>query len=198
MSLFPSAAHLISWACICPRNDDSAGKRRSNRVRKGANWLKTTLVQCAFAAVKKKGSYLQAQFHRIKARRGPKKAIMAIVASILTAIYHMLKDGTMYQDLGCNHFKRRSTEQQKKRLVKRLSELGYAVELKPLAALSLWHGRVVVARSYRVCGPVLPGKFRPSSPPDLVRPAAHESLFYTSALDWIFLLNFLLSYKFHL
>ena len=134
MSRFPSAAHLISWACICPRNDESAGKRRSNRVRKGANWLKTTLVQCAFAAVKKKGSYLQAQFHRIKARRGPKKAIMAIVASILTAIYHMLKDGTVYHDLGCDHFKRHSTDQQKKRLVKRLSELGYAVELKPLTA----------------------------------------------------------------
>jgi hypothetical protein len=85
-----------------------AGKRRSNRQRKGANWLKTTLVQCALAAAKKKGSYLQAQFHRIKARRGPKKAIMAVVASILTAIYHMLKDGTMYHDLGCDHFKRQA------------------------------------------------------------------------------------------
>ena len=134
MSRFPSAPHLISWACICPRNDESAGKRRSNRQRKGATWLKTTLVQCGWAAVKKKGSYLQAQFHRIKARRGPKKAIMAVVASILTAIYHMLKDGTMYQDLGCDHFKRRSTDQQKKRLVKRLADLGYTVELKPLAA----------------------------------------------------------------
>ena len=134
MSRFPSAAHLISWACICPRNDESAGKRRSNRQRKGANWLKTTLVQCALAAVKKKGSYLQAQFHRIKARRGPKKAIMAVVASILTAIYHMLKDGTMYRDLGCDHFKRQSTDQQKQRLVKRLADLGYAAELKPLPA----------------------------------------------------------------
>jgi transposase len=108
MSRFPSAAHLISWACICPRNDESAGKRRSNRQRKGGNWLKTTVVQCALAAARKKGSYLQAQFYRIKARRGPKKAIMAVVASILTAIYHMLKDGTMYQDLGCDHFKRHS------------------------------------------------------------------------------------------
>ena len=134
MSRFPSAAHLISWACICPRNDESAGKRRSNRMRKGANWLKTTMVQCALAAAKKKGSYLQAQFHRIKARRGPKKAIMAVVASILTAIYHMLKDGTMYHDLGCDHFKRHSTDQRKKRLVKGLADLGYAVELKPLAA----------------------------------------------------------------
>ena len=134
MSRFPSDAHLISWAGICPRNDESAGKRRSNRLRKGAPWLKTTLVQCAWAAVKKKDSYLQAQFYRIKARRGPKKAIMAVAASILTAIYHMLKDGTTYKDLGRNHFDRRSTDQQKNRLVKRLTELGYAVEIKPLAA----------------------------------------------------------------
>jgi transposase len=91
MSRFASAAHLLSWACICPRSDESAGKRRSNRVRKGGTWLKTTLVQCAWAAVRKKDSYLQAQFYRIKARRGPKKAIMAVAASILTAIYHMLQ-----------------------------------------------------------------------------------------------------------
>ena len=109
-------------------------RRRSNRLRKGAPWLKTTLVQCAWAAVKKKDSYLQAQFYRIKARRGPKKAIMAVAASILTAIYHMLKHGTMYKDLGRNHFDRRSTDKQKQRLVKRLAELGYAVEIKPLAA----------------------------------------------------------------
>ena len=134
MSRFPSDAHLISWAGICPRNDESAGKRRSNRVRQGSTWLKTTMVQCAWAAVKKKDSYLQAQFYRIKARRGPKKAIMAVVASILTAIYHMLKDGTMYKDLGCNHFNRRSTDQQKKSLIKRLADLGYTVEIKPLAA----------------------------------------------------------------
>ena len=133
MSRFPSAAHLISWACLCPRNDESAGKRRSNRVRKGAVWLKTTMVQCAWAAVKKKDSYLQAQFFRIRARRGNKKAILAVAASMLTAIYHMLKDGTMYQDLGRNYFDRRSTAQQKKRLVKRLADLGYAVELIPLA-----------------------------------------------------------------
>jgi len=136
MSRFPSDAHLISWACICPRNDESAGKRRSNRLRKGGTWLKTTLVQCAWAAVKKKDSYLQAQFYRIKARRGPKKAIMAVVASILTAIYHMLKDGTMYKDLGCNHFNRRSTDQQKTHLIKRLADLGYTVEIKPVVAMA--------------------------------------------------------------
>jgi hypothetical protein len=88
--------------------------------------------------VKKKDTYLQAQFYRIKARRGPKKAIMAVVASILTAIYHMLKDGTMYKDLGRNHFERRSTDQQKKRLIKRLADLGYAVEIKPLTACAVF------------------------------------------------------------
>lgn len=134
MTRFASDAHLISWACICPRNDESAGKRRSSRIRKGAPWLKTTLVQCAWAAARTKGSYLQAQFHRIRARRGAKKAIVAVAASILTAIYHMLKDGTMYQDLGPNHFQYRDKERQKRRLLQRLADLGFAMELVPLTA----------------------------------------------------------------
>jgi transposase len=132
MSRFGSDANLVSWACICPRSEESAGKRRSTRIRKGSPWLKTTLVQCAWAAVRKKDTYLHAQFHRIRARRGPKKAIVAVAASILTAIYHMLKDGTMYQDLGPNHFDARNKERQKNRLVRRLADLGYAVELAPL------------------------------------------------------------------
>ena len=134
MSRFASAAHLLSWTCICPRNDESAGKRRSNRVRRGSVWLKTTMVQCARAGVKKKDSYLQALFYRIRARRGENKAILAVAASMLTAIYHMLKDGTMYQDLGRNYFDQRSKETQKQRLIKRLAELGYAAELTPLTA----------------------------------------------------------------
>jgi transposase len=134
MSRFPSDGHLISWAGLCPHSDESAGKRRSDRLRKGAPWLKTTLVQCAWAAVRKKDSYLQAQFLRLKARRGPKKAIIAVAASILTAIYHMLKDGTTYQDLGSNHFQNRSKSQQTLRLVKRLTDLGYEVALKPLTS----------------------------------------------------------------
>ena len=130
----PLHAHLISWAGICPRNDKSAGKRRSNPLRKGAPWLKTTPAQRSWAAIKKKDSYLQAQFYRITAGRSSKKAITAVSASILTANYHMLKDGTMYHGLGRNYFDRRSTDQQKKRLVKHLADLGYAVEIKPLAA----------------------------------------------------------------
>ena len=132
MKRFPSDANLVSWACICPRSDESAGKRRSTRIRKGSPWLKTTLVQSAHSAVRMKGTYLQALFHRIRSRRGVKKAIVAVAASILTAIYYMLKDGTMFQDLGADHFNHRTKEQQKNRLVKRLAELGYAVEVAPL------------------------------------------------------------------
>jgi transposase len=134
MSRFPSVGHLISWSGFCPRNDESAGKRRSNRMRKGAPWLKTTLIQCAWAATRKNGSYLQAQFHRLRARRGAKKAIGAVAASILTAAYHMLKDGTLYHDLGPNHFDHRAKTVQTKRLLSRLKRLGYAVQLTPLAA----------------------------------------------------------------
>jgi transposase len=132
MSRFPTAGHLVSWAGLCPRNDESAGKRRSTRLRKGAPWLKTILVQCAWAAIRKKGSYLQAQYLRLKSRRGPQKAICAVAGSILTAIYHMLKDGTLYHDLGPDHFHRRSKITQTQRLVRRLQNLGYAVEIKPL------------------------------------------------------------------
>jgi transposase len=133
MDRFPTAGHLLSWAGLCPRNDESAGKRRSSRLRQGAPWLKTTLVQCAWAASRQKASYLQAQFHRLRGRRGPKRAICAVAASILTAAYHMLKDGTVYQDLGPDHFDRRSKEVQARRLVRRLADLGYAVELTPVA-----------------------------------------------------------------
>jgi transposase len=128
MRRFPTAGHLLSWAGLCPRNDESAGKRRSTRLRKGTPWLKTTLVQCAWAATHKKASYLQAQFQRLRARRGPKKAICAVAASILTAAYHMLRDGTFYQDLGPDHFGQRGRGDRTARLVKRLTALGYTVQ----------------------------------------------------------------------
>ena len=126
MSPFATAAHLISWAGLCPKNDESAGKRRSNRMRKGDPWLKTTLIQCSWAATRKKGSYIQAQFHRIRSRRGAKKAMGAVAASILTAIYHMLKNGTCDQDLGHDHFDHRMKTVQTKRLVARLQNSGDA------------------------------------------------------------------------
>jgi transposase len=99
------------------------GKRRSARTRKGSPWLKTTFVQCAHSAARMKGSYFQAQYHRFRARRDIKKAIVTVAASILTAIYHMLKDGSMYKDLGPNHFDQRARQRQKNRLVKRLADL---------------------------------------------------------------------------
>ena len=129
MTRFPTDAHLLSWATFCPRNDESAGKRRSTRVRKGAAWLKPTLVNAAWAAVRVKGSYLQAQFHRLRARRGPKKAILAVAASMLTAIYHMLKNGVEYRDLGAQHVSRRDQTKAIHRLVRRLNDLGCEVQL---------------------------------------------------------------------
>ena len=145
MSRFATAAHLRSWAGLCPRNDESPtgqarglkahGKRRSTRLRAGAPWLKATLVQCGWAAARTKATYLNAQFVRLRTRRGPKKAVCAVAASILTAAYHMLKDGTFYEDLGAAHFDRRRPAAQARRLVKRLADLGFSVELKsPIAA----------------------------------------------------------------
>jgi transposase len=134
MSRFPTAAHLISWAGLCPRNDESAGKRRSNRLRKGAPWLKATLTQCAWAGARKKGGYLQAQFARLRARRGAKKAIVAVAASILNAVYHMLSNGTFYADLGAEYFDRRAKAAQAKRLLTRLTQLGFSVQITPTAA----------------------------------------------------------------
>lgn len=134
MGRFETGGHLISWAGLCPRNDESAGKRRSTRMRKGAPWLKTTLIQCAWAATRKKDSYLQAQFLRLRSRRGAKKAIGAVAASMLTAIYHMLKYGTLYYDLGAKHFSNRDQGKQILTLVNRLKNLGFDVAITPMAA----------------------------------------------------------------
>jgi len=134
MSRFPSPAHLVSWAGLCPRNDESAGKRRSTRVRKGAPWLKTTLVSAAWAAVRRKTTYLHAQFLRIKGRRGAKKAIVAVAASMLTAAFYILRDGTEYRDLGPEYFSQQDRSKTASRLLRRLRDLGLQVEIKPTAA----------------------------------------------------------------
>jgi transposase len=133
MARFPTVGHLISWAGMCPRNDESAGKRRSTRLRMGAPWLKTILVQAAWCATRAKNTYLRAQFQRLKSRRGPKKAIMAVAASILTAVYIMLRDGVVYQDLGHDYFDRLDKTKTITRLVRRLKDLGCEVELKTAA-----------------------------------------------------------------
>ena len=113
-----------------PRNDQSAGKRRSTRLRHSGSWLKTTLVQAAWAAVRVRGGYLQAQFLRLRARRGPKKAIIAVAASIITAAYYMLRNQTDYIDLGAEHFQTLDRQKLADRLVRKLTNLGYAVEIK--------------------------------------------------------------------
>lgn len=133
MSRFPTAGHLVAWAGMCPGQNESAGKRRSSRLRKGAPWLKTMLIQCAWAAKRQKDSYYRAQFYRLQSRRGPQKAICAVGASILTAIYHILKDGTEHHDLGVQYFDRRSTQEKADRLVAQLAKLGFKADLKPLS-----------------------------------------------------------------
>jgi transposase len=133
MARFPTAGHLISWAGLCPRNDESAGRRRSNRLRHGAPWLKTTLAQCAWAATRKKTSYLQAQFQRLRQRCGPKKAVCAVAASILTAACPMLRDGTFYQDLGANHLRKITPEASAARFALQISRLGCHCLITPAA-----------------------------------------------------------------
>src|SRR5262249_13805379 len=133
MSRFPTAGHLLAWAGLCPGQNESAGKRKSSRLRKGAPWLKTVMVQCAWSATRKKDSYYSAQFNRLRGKHGAKKAICAVAASMLTAVYHMLKDGTQHQDLGANHFDHRSTEIRAKRLAAQIAKLGFQVQLRPLA-----------------------------------------------------------------
>ena len=134
MSRFQTAGHLVSWAGLCPRNDESAGKRRSTRMRKGAPWLKTILIQCGWAAMRTKGSYFQAQYYRLRSRRGARKAVCAVAASLLTTIYHMLKNGACYQDLGANHFDQKAKTKHVQHLVNRLESLGYDVKILPKAA----------------------------------------------------------------
>jgi transposase len=130
MSRFPSASHLVSWAALCPGNDQSAGKHRSRRTRKGPVWIKTMLVQAAWAAVRRRDTYLNALFHRIKRRGGAKKAIVAVASSMLRAAYYMLRDGTPYRDLGPDHFTTVDREKIAKRLLRKLADLGVEVELK--------------------------------------------------------------------
>lgn len=133
MAPFPTAGHLLSWAGLVPRLDESAGKRRSTRIRKGAPWLKPVLVQCAWASARKKNSYFQAQFLRLKGRAGPKKAAVAVAASILETAYHMIKDGTCYQDLGADHFVRRNPTREAEKLARRIRSLGFDVDIRAAA-----------------------------------------------------------------
>jgi hypothetical protein len=134
MTAFPTAKHLASWAGMCPGNDESAGKRRSGKTRKGSKWLSQTLVECAKSANRSKNTYLAAQYARLRARRGPNKATIAVCHSILTAVWHMLSTGETYADPGGDFFARRDPERTRKRLVGQLERLGYTVTLQQAAA----------------------------------------------------------------
>ena len=133
MSRFPTAEHLASWAGICPGNDESAGKRRSGKTNKGNMHLRATLVECATAIGHTKGTYLAAHYNRIAARRGSKRAKVAVAHTVLVIIYHMLKEGTAYQDLGGNYFDKRNETAIVRRMAKRLESMGFNVTIEKAA-----------------------------------------------------------------
>jgi transposase len=132
MSVFPSEKHISSWAGQCPGNDQSAGKRRSGKTRKGSKWLDYTLEEAAMAAIRVKTSYLSAQYQRLKPRRGHKKALGAVKHTILCVIWHMLSTGELYNDLGGDYFRQRDPERITQRLVAQLESLGHKVTLQEL------------------------------------------------------------------
>ncbi len=133
VSRFPTAGHLASWAGLCPGQHESAGKRHSGRTRHGNASLRTALVEAAQAASHTKATYLAAQFHRLAARRGRKKAVIAVAHSILVIAYHLLARGTTYQDLGVHYFDERDRRAVERRAVRRLEGLGFKVILEPAA-----------------------------------------------------------------
>ena len=127
--------HLASWAGLCPGNNESAGKHRSGRTRHGSKWLRIALVEAAHAAGRSKGTYLSAHYARIRARRGPGRASVAVGHSILVIAWNLLSTGETYQDLGGDYFeKRRSSDTRQKRAVAQLEALGHKVTLEPAAA----------------------------------------------------------------
>lgn len=133
MSRFPSPAHLASWAGLCPGHHESAGKRQSGRTRKGSPWLRTSLAEAAQAAGRTR-TYLGDQYHRLSARRGKKRAAVAVAHSIIVIVYHVLSSNdAVYEDLGPHYLDARREERTRKRMVRRLEALGYTVTLEPAA-----------------------------------------------------------------
>jgi transposase len=130
---FPDAGHLASWAGLCPGQNESAGKRRSGKTRKGSPWLRSTLIEAAHGAAHKKNVYLSAQYHRLAGRKGKKKALVAVGHSILVMAYYILKRRQPYCDLGGNYFDLRQQEIVQHKCVHRLQKLGFKVTLEPAA-----------------------------------------------------------------
>lgn len=133
MGRFASARHLASWAGMCPGNNESAGKRRTGRTRKGSPWLRHCLIEAAHGAAHTKNKYLSSQYHRLAARRGKKKALVAVGHSILVIVYHLLTRKQPYSDLGANYFDERDRQAVTKRCLNRLQKLGYKVTLEQLS-----------------------------------------------------------------
>ena len=131
MTPFPSAAHLCSWAAVCPGQHDTGGKRGSGKTRRGNRWLRSALTQAAWAAARTKNSYFSGQYRRLTSRRGKKRAIVAVSHSLLIAVYHVLHDRVPYQELGAGHFDRLAPTQLTRYLVNRLERLGHKVTLEP-------------------------------------------------------------------
>jgi len=132
MQQFPTAAHLASWAGVCPGNHESAGKRLSGQTRKGNPWLRCLLVQAAHSASHQKQCYLAEQYRRLAKRRGAKRAAIAVAHSILVIIYHLLRNQTTYQEKGETFLEEQERQGAEKRLVRQLARLGYHVELQPI------------------------------------------------------------------
>lgn len=131
MTRFPTSAHLASWAKVCPSNNESAGKRISGSTGKGNPWLRSALVEAAWMASRSRNTYLSAQFQRISARRGAKRAALAVAHTILITMYHMLARGVSYSELGGNYFDQRNVQRVVHRSVTRLENLGFKVSLVP-------------------------------------------------------------------
>jgi transposase len=136
LSRFPSAGHLAAWAGLAPGNHESAGKRRSGRTRKGAPWLRSGLVAAARGAVRTKDSYLTTQYRRIAARRGDKRAIVAVAHSLIVIVYHVITRREPYQELGGDYFERCNPDAKVRRLVRQMEQLGYTVNLAPTPAVA--------------------------------------------------------------
>lgn len=134
MSRFPTAAHAASWAGLAPGKNESAGRNQSARIAPGKRFLKVSLVQAAHAAGTSRNNYLSALYHRLSARRGRKRAAIAVARTILVIAYHLLRDGTEYVDLGADYFDRRNQQRVQRQLVKRLEQFGFKVSLEPLPA----------------------------------------------------------------
>ncbi len=132
LTRFPTHRHLTSWAGLCPGNNESAGKRHGGKTRKGSPWLRAALIEAAKAAGRSKKPYLGAQYRRIAARRGAKRAAVAVAHSILVIVYHILTKHETYRDLGVTYFDERDRQAVERRLVKRLQALGYEVALQPI------------------------------------------------------------------